>query len=257
MICHPYVRCIIRGMGKLGVAIVFIVVIAVLAAGFFWLVNSGGQSGTITPAASSSTAASNTAPTLVLNAPSGTTPTASGTDTVSDGTITFTLPADFALATSSQQITVHSYIPPCDADLEYCFYYTGSAYQGTNFDSAGIRIDHRTDLTTTSACLTTPPSGFTNFTPTSTTPGDYSVSEFTPLGDAGAGHYSTGTLYRVEYNGACYEFETRIGQTQFANYPSGTIQQFTSADQASLQTEIQNILNGITLPSGETITFPQ
>ncbi|HEY5220578.1 MAG TPA: hypothetical protein VIJ29_00290, partial [Candidatus Paceibacterota bacterium] len=86
---------------------------------------------------------------------------------------------------------------------------------------------------------------------------DYSVSEFTPLGDAGAGHYSTGTLYRLEYNGACYEFETRIGQTQFANYPSGTIQQFTSADEAVLQTEIQNILNGITLPSGETIVFPQ
>lgn len=242
-------------MSKLGVAIVSIVVIAILAAGFFWLVNSGNQGGAINPADSSSTAASGTVPTLVLNAPTGT--ATSGTETASDGTITFTVPADFALATSSQQITVHSYIPPCDADLEYCLYYNGTAYQGTNFDSAGIRIEERSDLTTQTACLTTPPTGFTNFTPTSTTPGDYSVSEFTPLGDAGAGHYSTGTLYRLEYNGACYEFETRIGQTQFANYPSGTIQQFTSADEAVLQTEIQNILNGITLPSGETIVFPQ
>ena len=235
-------------MGKLGIAIVFIVVIAVLAAGFFWLVNSGNQGGTITPTNSSSTTASGTAPTLVLNAPTGTT---------SDGTITFTVPSDFGLATNQTQILTRSYIPPCDADFNYCLYYTGTAYQGSNFDSAGIRIDHRTDLTTTSACLTTPPTGFTNFTPTSTTPGDYSVSEFTPLGDAGAGHYSVGTLYRLEYNGACYEFETRIGQTQFANYPSGTIPQFTSADQTSLQAEIQTILNGITLPSGETIAFPQ
>ena len=86
--------------------------------------------------------------------------------------------------------------------------------------------------------------------------GDYAVSEFTPVGDAGAGHYSTETLYRLEYNGACYEFETRIGQSQFANYPSGTIQQFTDADEASLQDEIQSILNGITLLSGEVITFP-
>ena len=235
-------------MGKLGIAIVFIVVIAVLAAGFFWVINSGNQGGAITPANSSSTAATGTVPTLVLTAPSGTT---------SDGTITFSIPSDFGLATNQTQILAKSYIPSCDADFNYCLYYTGLAYQGTNFDSAGIRIDHRTDLTTTSACLTTPPTGFTNFTPTSTTPGDYSVSEFTPLGNAGAGHYAVGTLYRLEYNGACYEFETRIGQTQFANYPSGTIQQFTAADQASLQAEIQTILSGITLPSGETIVFPQ
>jgi len=235
-----------KDMGKLGIAIVFIVLIAVLAAGFFWLVNSGGQSGPINPANSSSTA-SGTVPTLVLNAPSG---------TMSDGTITFTVPSDFGLATNQTQILARSYIPPCDADFNYCLYYDGAAYTGTNFDSAGIRIDKRTDLTTQSTCLTTAPDGYTNFTPTSTTPGDYSISEFTPLGDAGAGHYSTGTLYRLFYNGACYEFETRIGQSQFANYPSGTIQQFTAADQASLQTEIQNILSGITLPSGETISFP-
>jgi hypothetical protein len=83
------------------------------------------------------------------------------------------------------------------------------------------------------------------------------VSEFTPLGGAVAGHYSTGTLYRLEYNGACYEFETRIGQSQFANYPSGTIQQFSDTDQANLQAEIVGILNGVTLSSGETVAFPQ
>jgi hypothetical protein len=118
-------------------------------------------------------------------------------------------------------------------------------------------VEQRTDLTTQAACLTTPPTGFANFTPTSTTTGDYSVSEFTPVGNAGAGHYSAGTLYRLEYNGACYEFETRIGQSQFANYPSGTIQQFTDADQASLRAEIIGILDGITLSSGETVGFPQ
>jgi hypothetical protein len=184
-----------------------------------------------------------------LNAPSG-------TESVSDGTIAFTVPTDFALATSQQQMSSRSYIPPCDPDFNYCLYYTGTAYQGTNFDSAGIRIDERTDLVTTSACLTTPPTGYANFTPTSTMAGDYSVSEFTPLGDAGAGHSAVDTLYRLSYNGACYEFETRIGQSQFANYPSGTIEQFTAADQASLRSEMQTILNGITLPSGEAIAFP-
>jgi hypothetical protein len=244
------------GMSKLGIAIVFVLVIAVLAAGFFWLVNAGGnQSGAIAPAGGASSTSSGTVPTLVLGTPSSTT-AASGTQTISDGTISFTVPSDFGLATDQQQILVRSYIPPCDPDFIYCLYYTGIAYQGTNFDSAGMRIDKRTDLTTQSACLTTAPDGYTNFTPTSTIAGDYAVSEFTPLGDAGAGHYSTGTLYRLEYNGACYEFETRIGQSQFANYPSGTIQQFTTADESDLQSEMQNILNGLTLPSGETVAFP-
>jgi hypothetical protein len=241
-------------MGKFGIAVLFIIVVAVLTAGILWFVNSSNQSGTINPASATSTS-SNTVPTLVLGTPTGTAP--AGSRSVSDGTITLIYPtADFGLATSSQQITTRSYIPPCDADFTYCLYYTGTTYQGTNFDSAGIRVEKRTDLTTQTACLTTPPTGFTNFTPTSTIMGDYAVSEFTPVGDAGAGHYSTGTLYRLEYNGACYEFETRIGQSQFANYPSGTIQQFTDADEASLQDEIQSILNGITLLSGEVITFP-
>jgi hypothetical protein len=239
-------------MGKLGVAIVFIIVIAVLTAAFLWLIHSGNQGGMIGPSSASGTA-SGTIPTLILPTATGTT---SGSQSISDGTINFTVPSDFGLATNQTQIFTRSYIPPCDSDFNYCLYYTGTAYQGTNFDSAGIRIQHRTDLTTQTACLTAPPTGFANFTPTSTTIGDYSASEFTPLGDAGAGHYSVGTLYRLEYNGACYEFETRIGQSQFANYPAGAIQQFTAVDQASLQTEIQNVLSSITLPSGETIAFP-
>jgi len=243
-------------MKKFGWAIVFIIVIAVIAAGIFWFVNNSNQSGTISPETGSSTTGSGTVPTLVLNTPTGTA-AANGTQNVSDGTIGFVVPADFGLATNQQQILVRSYIPPCDANFNYCLYYTGTAYQGTNFDSAGIRINKRTDLTTESACLTTPPTGYSSFAPTSTAASDYSISEFTPLGDAGAGHTAVGTLYRLAYNGACYEFETRIGQSQFLNYPSGTIQQFTAADQTALQAEIQNILGGITLPSGETVAFPQ
>ena len=244
-----------RGMGKFGIVLVFMIVIVVLTAGVLWLVNSGSQNGMITPVNSTSSTSLNTVPTLVLSTPTGTAP--AGSQSVTDGAITLIYPAaDFGLATSSQQITTRSYIPPCDADFNYCLSYTGTAYQGTNFDSAGIRVEVRSDLTTPGACLTTPPTGFTNFTPTSTTVGDYSISEFTPVGNAGAGHYSTGTLYRLEYFGACYEFETRIGQGQFANYPSGTIQQFPNANEASLQAEILGILNSITLPSGEAVAFP-
>ena len=205
------------------------------------------------PSTASSTPS--TTPTLVLGTPTKAAPV--GDKGISDGAMSIFYPiADFEMATSEQKMTVHSYIPPCDPDFNYCLYYTGTAYQGTNFESAGIRIDTRTDLTTQTACLTAPPTGYTNFVPTSTTAGDYSISEFTPIGNAGAGHFATGTLYRLAYNGVCYEFETRIGQSQFANYSSGTIQQFTVADQMNLQTEIIGILNGVTLASGETVVFP-
>jgi hypothetical protein len=238
-------------MSKFWLALAFIIVIAVLAAGVFYFINSDNQSGTVLPTDSAS---STGVPTLVLTAPTGT-PAGAG-QTVSDGTIAFPIPTDFGLAVTQQQIPVNSYIPPCDQDFNYCLYYIGSAYTGTNFESAGIRIEKRTDLTTTATCLNTAPTGYSNFTPTTTTETDYSVSEFTPLGDAAAGHFSTGTLYRLEFNGACYEFETRVGQSDFGNYPSGTIQQFTSADETSLQTEIHNLLDSFTLPSGETIAFP-
>ncbi|HUC01988.1 MAG TPA: hypothetical protein VMA75_03725 [Candidatus Paceibacterota bacterium] len=238
-------------MSKFGIVIVFIIVIAILTAGVLWFVGAGNNGGAIAPNASST--ASGTVPTLVLNT---TTSTASGTESVSDGTITFTVPSDFGLAVNQQQILTKSYIPPCDPTFNYCLYYIGTAYQGTNFESAGIRIDKRTDLTTQSSCMNTAPTGYSNFTPTSTTIGDYSVSEFTPLGDAAAGHFSSGTLYRVFYNGACYEFETRIGQTDYANYPAGTIKQFTTADENALQSELHTILDSITLPNGEAINFP-
>jgi hypothetical protein len=242
-------------MSKFGVVIVLILAVAiVVAAGFYFLSPKGG--GPISPSNASGTASSGSSPSLVLTSPSGTA-TTSG-NSVSDGTITFTVPDNFGLAVSPQQILVRSYIPPCDPDFTYCLYYNGTAYKGTNFDSAGIRIERRTDLTSSSTCMNTPPTGYANFTPTSTTAADYLTSEFTPLGNAGAGHYAVGTLYRLWYEGndRCYEFETRIGQSQFANYPSGTIQKFTSADQSSLQSAMQNFLNGITLPNDETVSFP-
>ena len=111
-------------MGKFGIAVLFIIVVVILTAGVLWLVNSGSQNGMITPVNSTSSTSSNTVPTLVLGAPTGTAP--AGSQSITDGAITLVYPtADFGLATSSQQITTRSYIPPCDADFTYCLYYTG------------------------------------------------------------------------------------------------------------------------------------
>lgn len=171
---------------------------------------------------------------------------------VSDGTVTFLYPSsEFGLATTPSQILATSYIPPCDQGFNYCLYYKGADYQGTNFESAGIRMQKRADLTTEQLCLNTPPEGYSASTlPTSqTSAGSHSASVFANVGDAAAGHFASGSLYRlfVKSNSACYEFAPRIGQTQFQNYPAGAIKEFTSQDAKTLQAKLDEILSRVTL----------
>jgi membrane-bound inhibitor of C-type lysozyme len=180
---------------------------------------------------------------------------------VSDGTITIPYADPFGLATKPEQVPVHSYIPPCDPTaFDYCVYYAGTAYKGTNFESAGIRIQKRADLSSERLCLNTPPAGFdASMKPDNTTSTNtYSMSVFSNVSDAAAGHYSAGSLYRlfVRSDSSCYEFETRIGQSRFENYPTGTIKKFTDQDSQQLMTQMKNLLEGITLPNNQPIQFP-
>ncbi|HVN26032.1 MAG TPA: hypothetical protein VMT99_00045 [Candidatus Paceibacterota bacterium] len=201
-----------------------------------------------------------TTATSTTGTPSGTPATSGFDQSISDGVITISYPsAMFGLATNPTQILVHPYIPPCSGSFDYCFYYVGDEYQGTNFESAGIRVETRADLANERLCLTTPPQGFTTAVPSATSSADaYSTSVFGNVGDAAAGHFSSGSLYRLYYrpSKACYEFETRIGESDYANYPSGTIGQFSAANQAALQAALLQILDGMTLPSSTPVSFP-
>ncbi|HVW66256.1 MAG TPA: hypothetical protein VHA78_00830 [Candidatus Peribacteraceae bacterium] len=176
--------------------------------------------------------------------------------TVSDNTISFSVPSDFALAVQGEAIQKPSYIPPCNDGFTYCLYYTGNQYQGTNFESAGLSIVKRTDLTTKNTCLTRQPDGYTSITPVTHEGTTYATSVFAPLGDAAMGHYAQDQLYRLSVGSSCYEFRTRIGSTQFANYPPGTIKEFSTSDEATLQASLDSILHGITLKDGTSLTFP-
>ncbi len=173
---------------------------------------------------------------------------------VSDGTITIAYPSkDYGFATNPEQVLVHSYIPPCSENFDYCLYYNGSSYAGTNFESAGLRIGKRSDLSTEALCVKTPPSGYdAGVMPDWTTTRDaYSASTF-KVGDAGAGHYANGALYRLYYRASntCYEFETRIGETQYANYPAGSIKQFSDVDRVAVQADLAQIISSIKIPNG-------
>jgi hypothetical protein len=232
---------------KRGPLIALIIIILVIIAVAVWFVypNPGTQVGTPNP--TSTTGGTPSTTTLTFD------------QSISNGVITISYPStDFGLATTPAQVLVHPNIPLCDPNFNYCLYYIGSAYNGTNFEGAGIRIQKRTALTTQSQCLNTEPTGYTNLAPAViATSSNYAVSAFAPLSNAGAGHYAIDSLYRLSYQGSCYELQTRIGETQFANYPSGTIQEFTASNQAALQSELQQILGTLKLQDGTTITFPQ
>ncbi|WP_371067884.1 hypothetical protein, partial [Salmonella enterica] len=125
-----------------------------------------------------------------------------------------------------------SYIPPCIDGFEYCLYYNGQDYVGTNLESVGLSILKRNDLKNITTCLNTAPQGY-NMKSTSIST---SSSVFSPLGDAAAGHYSSGESYRLYKNNMCYEFQTRIGLTRYENYPEGSIKKFSDADESLMNT---------------------
>lgn len=180
----------------------------------------------------------------------------STTLTHSNGILSFDIPDDFGLALNKDQILVNGYIPACDDVFDYCIYYNDIKYKDTNFNSAGLRIQNRLDLKTINTCLNTSPNNYTGLKSkivASTT--DYIVSSFAGIGDAGAGHYASGELYRLAYDGTCHEFETRVGLTQFANYPAGSIKEFTLADQNELKAKMLDIIKNIVLSSGEKLAF--
>jgi hypothetical protein len=179
--------------------------------------------------------------------------------TISTPEITFGYQENmFGLAVTDEQVLVKSYIPPCDSGFDYCLYYIGGAYNGTNFESAGVRIKQRTDLTTQNRCLSTLPDGFMGIAPRILMQKTYGTSVFAPIGDAGAGHYANGAVYRLSFGGTCFEFQTRIGETQFANYEPGTIKEFTAQDQKDVEMILASLLAGVHITNGDTpVLFPK
>ena len=174
----------------------------------------------------------------------------------SNGIITFVVPKDFGLALKKDEIHATAYIPPCDESFDFCLYYNGIKYIGTNFGSAGVRIKNRSDLKTAVSCLNTSPDNYTSAKSTvvaSTT--IYSVSAFPGIGDAGAGHYASGELLRLAYDGTCHEFETRVAASQYANFAEGSIKEFTANDSKELLKELRDIISRVTLKGGEKISF--
>lgn len=185
--------------------------------------------------------------------------TATAADSISDETIALKYsPEKFGLAVTRDQIPEGSYIPPCDIDFNYCFYHLDTKYEGTNYDIAGMRVFKRTDLTDEVSCLKTPLAGYGPVNPDFTKAENaYSSAVYGNVGDAAAGHYANGALYRlfVKKGSHCYEFQVRIAESQFLNYPAGTIEEFTLAMRDEVKAELEALISAVTLKTGEKDLF--
>lgn len=178
-------------------------------------------------------------------------------NSISDGLLKLEYPSIFGLAVKKDQILAESYIPPCDDLFDYCLYYYGSDFDGTNFESAGIRIYNRMGLTSTSTCLYAPKEGYPNLAPSSTSTSSYAASIFSPIGDAAAGHFASGEEYRLFVGKSCYEIETRIGETQYANYEEGTVRKFEEKDRDLVYKYFNTILGNLSSAyNNERIILP-
>ena len=178
--------------------------------------------------------------------------------TTSDGVIRFSQPEDFGLAVTSEQVPEGGIIPPCTNEFSYCLYHDGATYENTNFISAGVSIKKRADLPTAPACLTTQPEGYTGLSVSTSTGEGYAMSLFGPLDDAAAGSYSTGEDYRLFASSTCYEFVTRVGESQFTNYPAGIITEFPVTERESLLAVLRGIVNSVILEAtGQKVTVPE
>ncbi len=206
--------------------------------------------------------------------------------TLAGGVVTLAYPAALALATSGQPLQVAATIPPCDAGFDYCFHLSEGSFAGTNFRAAGMSVTLRKDLTAQLSCLLAQPSGFQDLQPGLAVPAlegptqdksgstgtdsatearvaatiGPSTSRFGGLGEGAAGTYYNGEERRLFIDGACYEFTTRVVESQFGNYPEGAVVEFTAEQRAAVLSQFDEVLASATVTVGgeiEPVEWPR
>lgn len=153
-------------------------------------------------------------------------------------------PETFTALSEAEQDILPSlgYVPPCDENHSNCLYYIGTEFEGTNFDSAGISTKNLIDTgeencTSFNEAYTLPDSEI------STEEIDSNLFYVARSGNAGAGHMAEETLYRTYHSNTCVEITTRIGYSQFGNYPEGSVEEFTAEDKNELMNSMKEVVH--------------
>ncbi len=148
-------------------------------------------------------------------------------------------PPDITFTEDKQQIRSLSYIPVCDTEtLVACFYYARQEYQDTNFEAAGLSVNlienSSSDTCNVSELI---------ITETPKTREINGVTFDTGIGGVGAlGHQATDYVLRTFHRGTCVEVKVTITTSEYANYPPGTVREFTDSDREKVLDLFDRIL---------------
>jgi hypothetical protein len=154
-----------------------------------------------------------------------------------DGTSQFTYPGAYALFTGKA----------CEPEPAIaCVVFPESRYPGTTFVGASFDEREIDEATTKSTCLRSPMRAVNvpEFDIATKDPKRIinRVSFLHGISvSVGSGTATTTDVYRAFHNGKCYELSLNFATTQFANYPTGTVKEFTDEDR--IRHELTTILD--------------
>ncbi len=134
---------------------------------------------------------------------------------------------EFGFSTDLNQVAGLSYIPVCDQNMVACLFLNKDTYKGTNFDGAGVSINIDPSLDTQAKCYNFKVSTSEAQTEVSDVAINGTTFKSAVGGGGAAGHYDKLQVYRNFHNNMCYEIAEDMVSTQLANYPEGTVKQFS------------------------------
>lgn len=158
---------------------------------------------------------------------------------ISDRTVRMFYTKEYSLASYLYEVPTQFLSSPCAEGFLYCVYYVGSAYDQSNFDSAGfsmIRFPDMFEYMMPSDCVTDK----ANHTDSYTAGGDVARIESYP------DHTVTTHSHRLLVGNNCYEFVSRISVRND--------QEFDSAD---LEKTFDRFFGAIELRDRTHVVFPK
>lgn len=165
-----------------------------------------------------------------------------------DGRFTLRYPAgDFTALGPGREAEAHagSYIPPCDDGFLACIAWRGTAFEGTNFGSAGVAV-FAPDAATAAACKAIR-SGAVPGEARRETIGGREFTTYT-TGEGAMSHAAEDDV-RLTWDGStCWRLVARIGSTRLEVYEPGRVAPFTDADRARLRAALRAIAGSFAPP---------
>ncbi|MFZ3339547.1 MAG: hypothetical protein WA213_01605 [Terriglobales bacterium] len=143
-------------------------------------------------------------------------------------------PKDFKLYPDSTKAQL-SVIPICDEATIACFEYSGSEYNGTRLEAAGIAVNIVSGARTEEECSKIDTGQF----PIKSAIINGIHFHYGETGGAAAGNVIGGPAYRTFHNHVCFELALRVATDNTSHDDSGIVLQF---DSTKLEMRLKKIL---------------